>query len=135
MKTMLFGQLVFSGLFDRFPNLKVVFTEGGASWVAPTLAGSDKIYRDYITAIRPKIEHKPSHYWHQNCWTTFMDDPVALDLVDWIGEDKLMWSVDYPHPEGVFGESMQIAERMHAKLGDVRFRKIVGGNAAKLWGI
>ena len=131
----LFGQLVFSGLFDRFPDLKIVFTEGGASWVAPSITGADKIYRDYISALRPRIEHKPSYYWHKNCWTTFMDDPVALDLIDWIGEDKMMWSIDYPHPEGVFGESMKIAKQIYDKAGEERFKKIVGGNAAKLWGI
>jgi predicted TIM-barrel fold metal-dependent hydrolase len=131
----LFGQLVFSGLFDRFPDLRIVFTEGGAAWVAPTISGADKIYRDYATAIRPKIEHAPSYYWHKNCWTTFMDDPVALDLVDWIGEDKMMWSIDYPHPEGVFGESMSIAKKIYDRLGEKRFKKIVGGNAAALWGI
>jgi len=64
-----------------------------------------------------------------------MDDPVALDLLDWIGVDKLMWSVDYPHPEGVFGESMQIAKQIYDKAGEESFKKIVGGTAAKLWGI
>ena len=66
----------------------------GASWVAPSITGADKIYRDYYSVLRPRIEHKPSYYWHKNCWTTFMDDPAALDLIDWIGEDKMMWSID-----------------------------------------
>jgi len=131
----LFPQLVFSGLFDRFPNLKIVFTEGGASWAAPSIANADKIYRDYAAVLRPKLEHKPSYYWHRNCWTTFMDDPVALDLIDWIGADKMMWSIDYPHPEGVFGESMRIAKQIYDKGGEENFKKIVGGNAAALWGI
>jgi len=46
-----------------------------------------------------------------------------------------MWSIDYPHPEGVFGESMMIAKQIYDKGGEERFKKIVGGNAAKLWGI
>ena len=131
----LFGQLVFSGLFDKFPDLKIVFTEGGSSWAASTITGADKIYRDYATALTPKLEHAPSYYWHRNCWTTFMDDPVVMDVIDWIGEDKVMWSIDYPHPEGVFGESMLVAKNIFDRLGTERAQKVVGGNAAKVWGI
>src|SRR5204862_2871032 len=50
--TGLFGQLVFSGTFDRHPNLKIVFTEGGAGWVAATIANADKIARDYASELR-----------------------------------------------------------------------------------
>lgn len=131
----LFGQLVFSGVFDRFPELRIVFTEGGAGWVAATIQGADKIYRDYATELRPKLSHPPSHYWQRQCYATFMDDGVALDMIDRIGADKIMWSVDYPHPEGVMGESMEIVRDIFERVGDPRARAIVGETAAALWGI
>jgi predicted TIM-barrel fold metal-dependent hydrolase len=133
--TGLFGQLVFSGTFDRHPGLRVVFTEGGASWVAPCITNADKVARDYATELRPRIAHKPSWYWHNHCYTTFMEDPVALDNVAWIGADRMMWSVDYPHPESVLGESGRVMQEIFDKVGDANGRKIVGGNAAAVWGI
>lgn len=133
--TGLFGQLVFSGLFDRFPQLQVVFTEGGASWVPGTLENADKVARDYATELRPKLAHKPSWYWHNNCYTTFMEDDVAIENVARIGADRLMWSTDYPHPEGVMGNSDVILKGIFDRVDDAGARKIVGENAAKLWGI
>lgn len=131
----LFGQLVFSGTFDRFPDLKIVFTEGGAGWVASTIQNADKLFRDYATELRPKLMHKPSHYWHSNCYATFMDDDVALANIDRIGANNIMWSVDYPHPEGVMGESMQIVRNIFDTLGEAKAKAVVGDTAARLWGI
>ena len=133
--TGLFGQLVFSGLFDRFPRLKVIFTEGGASWVPGTLENADKVARDYATELRPKLAHTPSWYWHNHCYTTFMEDNVAIENVARIGADRLMWSVDYPHPESVFGNSEAIMKGIFEGVGDESGRKIVGANAAAVWGI
>ena len=133
--TGLFGQLVFSGLFDRHPGLRVVFTEGGASWVPGTLENADKVARDYDSMLRPKLAHKPSWYWHNNCYTTFMEDPVAMEQLHRIGADRVLWSVDYPHPEGVLGESCRIVKEIFDTAGTEAGRKIVGGNAAKIWGI
>ena len=133
--TGLFGQLVFSGVFDRFPGLKVVFTEGGASWVPGTLENADKIARDYASELRPKLAHKPSWYWYNNCYTTFMEDDVAMENIGRIGADRVMWSTDYPHPEGVMGNSDNIMKGIFDKVGEEAGKKVVGGNAAALWGI
>lgn len=133
--TGLFGQFVFAGIFDRFPGLKIVFTEGGAGWVAATIENADKVARDYASELRPKIAHVPSWYWHNHCYATFMEDQVALSLVDRIGADRIMWSVDYPHPESVLGESERVVRDIFDQVGDDRARRIVGGNAADLWGI
>jgi predicted TIM-barrel fold metal-dependent hydrolase len=131
----LFGQLVFSGVLDRFPDLKIVFVEGGAGWAGASVMGADKVYRDYASVLRPRLAHPPSYYWRRNFWTTFMDDKVALELVDRIGADKIMWSVDYPHPESVLGESMAIMQDIFETVGEEKARLIVGENAAKVWGI
>jgi predicted TIM-barrel fold metal-dependent hydrolase len=133
--TGLFGQLVFSGVFDRFPGLKVVFTEGGASWVPGTLENADKVARDYASELRPKLAQKPSWYWHNHCYTTFMEDDVAMENIGRIGADRVMWSVDYPHPEGVMGNSDTILKRIFDQIGEESARKVVGENAASVWGI
>ena len=46
-----------------------------------------------------------------------------------------MWSTDYPHPEGVMGNSDNIMKGIFDKVGEEAGKKVVGGNAAALWGI
>ena len=133
--TGLFGQFVFSGIFDRFPGLRLVFTEGGAGWVPATLENADKIARDYASELRPRIGHAPSWYWHNNCYATFMEDDVAIENVDRIGAERMLWSVDYPHPESILGSSEAIVKGIFDKVGEARARKIVGDNAAMIWEI
>jgi len=131
----LLGQLMFAGVFERHPTLKVVFTEGGASWVATALSDMDQICKAYYSQLRPKLGNLPSYYWARQCYTTFMYDPTALDVVDRIGADNMMWSTDYPHAEGTVGYSGEIARQVWETVGPDKGKKILGGNAAKLWGI
>lgn len=131
----LWCMLAFSGILERHPGLKCVFTEGGASWVASALYDADKIYRTYQTEVKPKLANLPSYYWKRQCYATFMDDPVVFDVIDRIGDETIMWSTDYPHPESVLGESDAVLADIFDTLGEERARRVVGGNAAKLWGI
>jgi predicted TIM-barrel fold metal-dependent hydrolase len=47
----------------------------------------------------------------------------------------MMWSTDYPHPEGCVGYSGEIARQIWETVGPDKAKKILGGNAAKLWGL
>lgn len=131
----LLGALIFSGALDRHPNLKVVFHEGGAAWVAQTLNDMDYIVATFGKQLSPKLSKRPSDYWRNQCFSSFMVDPVALRLVDIIGEDNIMWSSDYPHPESTFGFTGELLKQSYETLGPVAGAKFLGGNAAKLWGI
>ncbi len=131
----LLGQLIFSGLFDRHPGLKVVFAEGGATWVADAIVSMDKIVRSYHAIVRPKLARLPSFYWKNNCYATFMEDPLALRLTDVIGIDNMMWSLDFPHPESVYGYAAEVAKSIYDAVGHDNAKKILGGTAAGLYNI
>lgn len=131
----LLGQLIFSGVFERHPELKVVFAEGGIAWVADSIYTMDKLCRSYYSILKPQLPRLPSFYWQRNCMATFMDDPVGLAVIDRIGADNVMWSLDYPHPESVFGEAGHIAQSVYETVGPEKAKKILGGNAARLYGI
>src|SRR5262249_10297934 len=117
------------------PEMKVVFTEGGASWAASAIDDADRIYKVYEPDMRPKLAHLPSYYWHRQCYATFMDDPSAIRLADKIGHDNIIWSVDYPHAESVVGDEKRLVQDFFEQLGDEPAKKVVGGNAARVWGI
>ena len=129
----LFGLLTFSGILERHPNLRVVFTEGGIHWVPAALFDADRIYRDFESEVRPKLANMPSFYWWQNCYATFQEDPVGLRLIDLIGADKAIWASDYPHPESTLGYTAQVVRDIFDACGEEDGRKIAGGNAVKLW--
>jgi predicted TIM-barrel fold metal-dependent hydrolase len=131
----LLGQLIFSGVFERHPDLTVIFAEGGAAWVADAIVSMDKITRSYHSILRPRLGQLPSHYWRKNCYATFMDDPIALRLTDIIGADRIMWSIDYPHPESVYGYTGEITRQIHDALGHEVARMVLGGTAARLYGL
>jgi predicted TIM-barrel fold metal-dependent hydrolase len=131
----LLAQLMFAGIFERFPTLKVVFTEGGASWAANALTDMDYMCKVYHARLNPKLGQLPSFYWHRQCYTTFMYDPVAIELVHRIGAGNILWSTDYPHAESTFGFSGEIMREIWDKAGPKDATKILGGNAAGLWGI
>lgn len=131
----LFGQLIFSGLFDRHPDLKVVFAEGGIAWAADAVSALDRVFRAYYSILKPKLEQLPSFYWKRNCMAVFIDDPIGVELMHHIGADNVMWSVDYPHPESVYGYTGAVAKSIYDALGHEDAKKVLGGNAMKLYGL
>lgn len=131
----LFGLMTFSGILERHPNLKIVFTEGGVHWVPAALFDADRIYRDFESEMRPKLANMPSYYWWQNCYATFQEDPVGMRLLDLIGPGKIVWASDYPHPESTLGYSAAVVRDVFDAAGDDDGKRIVGGTAVELWGL
>jgi len=125
------GTLTFGGVFDRHPNLKVVFVEGGISWVASALHDADMIYNSFV--MDPKLEMMPSEYWFRNCYAVFMTDPPGLELLHRIGVDRVMWSSDYPHPESSFGYTRTSIEQVFASTTVENAQKILGKTALDLF--
>ena len=85
--------------------------------------------------VQPKIAHSPSHYWHSNCYATFMVDPAGLEMIHRIGADRALWSSDYPHNESTLGYTRSAVEAVFASTTVESARKIVGGNAKELFGL
>lgn len=127
------GQLVFGGVFDRFPKLQVVFVEGGLAWIPGMLHDADMIYNSFPTSISPKLAHAPSWYWRNNCYATFMTDPVGLEMLHRIGADRVMWSSDYPHQESTFGYSRGAIEAVFRATSVEDAQKILGKTALDLF--
>jgi len=131
----LWANLVFSGVLDRHPDLRVLFAEGGIGWVPTALADADRIHAKFAPYLNPRLPRPPSEYWHRQCYATFMDDPRGIQQIDYIGADRVMWSSDYPHPEGTRGATAALVNELRARLGPELGDKVVGGNAAAMLGL
>lgn len=129
----IFPIFVFSGILDRHPELKLVLTEGGIGWIAPTLLDMDMVYERYFDHLDPKLETKPSEIWRRQCFATFQEDVAGLRLLDLIGSQTVLWGADFPHPEGTYPHTQEILERLSAGLMPGDADAVFGGNARRLW--
>ena len=126
--------LVADDLFGRFPALKILSIEYGASWVAPLLAKLDKLARLYSKDMwrfgAPPL--RPSETFRQNVWIApfYEDDVVALAGL--LGASHVLNGSDYPHPEGLLWPAEFALEC--AGLPEPDVRKIMRENLAGLVG-
>jgi len=129
------GHIVFTGVFERYPNLKLVSVEHELGWIPFFINRMDVTYKErYETApYRFKGETLPSDFMRNNVYYSFQEDALGIQLRHMIGVDTLMWGSDYPHAESTFPESTRIlGEILHDVPQDEK-DKIVGANAAKLY--
>jgi predicted TIM-barrel fold metal-dependent hydrolase len=128
-------QLTSSGVLERHPNLKFVTVEAGIGWLAWTLWAADEGYTKHHWAVSPKLSMMPSEYFKRQGWATFGDDPMGIDTMGYFGgADKILWGNDYPHHEGTWPHSAPVIERTMGNLSLDERRKILGLNAARLYG-
>ena len=127
------GMWVMTGVFVRFPKLKVVFVEPGLGWVAWWLFICD----DFVLRQGyefPAITELPSHYFHQNVFLTFIDEPNAVRYGhERIGIENIMSSSDYPHPVSSWPRSQELVDKMFDGVSPRDRELVVSGNAARVW--
>jgi predicted TIM-barrel fold metal-dependent hydrolase len=134
---------ILSGVFDRFPSLRLVLAEQGSSWVANALATMDQFYEQIarggigeLSFAQPCLLQKmPSEYWEDNCAVaaSFMHrgDCERRDL---IGSDHVMWGSDFPHLEGTYPFSKEALAKTYSGIDPEEVQAMVGGNAAAVYG-
>ena len=126
--------LIAANILGRHPNLKFVLVESGVGWLAWVLQSLDEFHVKRHMWEVPQLEMLPSEYFKRQGYATFGDDSVGLLTREVMGVDSLMWGSDYPHDEGTFPHSMDVIDRTFKDLPEEETRKIVGENAAKLYG-
>jgi predicted TIM-barrel fold metal-dependent hydrolase len=94
--------MAMDGVFDRFPRLHGGVIELGAGWLPSMLVKLDMATRNFRRS-EPQLtamELTPREYIHRQVWfTPFPGEPVA-EIIEQSGDDLLLFSSDYPHPEG-----------------------------------
>ena len=126
-----------SGLFERFANLKVAYSEGQIGWIPHLLHRMDVVWEDNRGwgGVADKVPNPPSSYFADHVFGCFFDDPNGLLLIDEIGEDNITYESDYPHSDSTWPRTREIAEKQMSGLTDEQRYKVVRGNAIKLFGL
>jgi predicted TIM-barrel fold metal-dependent hydrolase len=127
------GWFVAGGICERFPRLKVAFLEGSGGWICTMLERFDHHMKVFGSRYQKEL---PSDIFRRQCWISFDPDEVALAFTaDHLGADRIIWASDYPHPDakipGVVAELREATEELSADAQ----RRIIGANAAQLYGL
>ena len=127
---------IFSGKFEQFPNLKLLYAESQIGWIPYFIERADDTWRTHQWAQGEKrIPKPPSHYYKKHVYSCFFKDTVGIDLLDRIGEDNVLFETDYPHQDGTFPNTLAIAEELFGHLEQETIDKIARNNAIKLFGL
>jgi uncharacterized protein len=94
-----FTSLFQYGVFDEFPELRVVILEIGAGWIGYWLERMDAVFASPLGRTVP-LEHKPSDYFRRQCWISGDPDERAVaGVIPFVGEDRFFWASDFPHAD------------------------------------
>jgi predicted TIM-barrel fold metal-dependent hydrolase len=128
--------MIFSGVFERHPSLRLAIVEFELSWVPYVLTNMDYTYRERNeeALYRFKGDTLPSDFFARNVYLSFQEDAVGIRLRDRIGIDGMMWGSDYPHSESTFPRSRQVLDEILRGVPEAERAKIVCHNTARLYG-
>ena len=138
--------LMFSGVFERHPNLQFVLTETGTSWAPGVLEHLDMFYSrmknndqcsEHIFGgpTVAKMSLPPSEYFARQCHigASFLPPKECQSRYE-IGIDRIMWGTDYPHVEGSHPYTREHLRLTFAGVDPEEIEQMVCLNAAKLYG-
>jgi uncharacterized protein len=130
---MTLSNLVYAGVLERHPALKVAVLECGGGWIAHWMDRMDEFLESYRWAAGP-LSIKPSDYVRRQCVVSFDPGEHSMGaLAPLVGDDIIIWASDFPHSDakypGVVDELLEHTEDMPAESR----AKLVGGNATRLY--
>ncbi len=126
-------QVLFTGVFERFPELRMCWIETGVGWLPHFIESlDDRYWRNRRWGDLP-ISEPPSFYWYRNNAASFITDRSGIALRHAVGVDNMMWSSDYPHHGNDWPYSRKVITDTMGHIPAEERAKIVGGNAARIW--
>lgn len=125
-------ELIAGGVFDRYPTLKIAFTEVRADWVPATMRALDARF----DAGEFRLARRPSEYWETNCMAGASSIKASeIRLRHEIGVDHLMFGRDYPHAEGTWPNTFDWLRTAFADVPEHEARQILGENAVRCYNL
>ena len=127
--------MIFSGVLERYPKLKIVSVENEVGWMPFWLGQCDKdfIRRRHVEKV--PMKKLPSEYFKNQVYATFFNDHVGGQMFNWWGSDNCMWSNDYPHQNSTWPNSRDVITRDMAHLTPADRAKLLSTNVTKLYNL
>jgi predicted TIM-barrel fold metal-dependent hydrolase len=125
--------LLFSGMFYKFPNLKVALSEGGIGWMPYILERMDYSWGRHKYWCNVNADKVPSELFREHIYGCFIADQSGIEQRHRIGIDNIMFESDYPHSDSNWPHTRKMLADALADVPDDEARKIVELNARKLY--
>lgn len=127
--------MLFGGVFDRFPGLKVVVAENGVQWLPSFVRDMEQFFDTHGGApVRRHLRLRPAEYIERHVYLAgSLMKRYEAEMSAEIGDGKLMWGADYPHLEGAVPVHREVMRHVFGGLSEVDVRAMLGGNAMELW--
>ena len=125
--------MIFAGVLEKYPRIRLVLGESGIGWIPYVLWRMDAEWEDQFKDL--SLTMPPSDYWKRQCFATYQTDPIGVKLIDELGDDRIMWGSDFPHPDGIWPDSQEYIQKELGHLPAEKRRKVVCENAGKLYGL
>jgi predicted TIM-barrel fold metal-dependent hydrolase len=117
-------QLIACGMLDRHPDVRILVSEGGATWGPFVADRMDEGYRQHSASVRPKLSKLPSRYLYEQVYASFQHDHSAVFANLAMGWNNVMWGSDYPHFEGTFGHTQKTLHELFDEVEPAASRRI-----------
>lgn len=126
-------QIIYAGVFDRFPKLQMVFAETDCAWIPCVKEQMDNRIRRANPKLRPDIKRWPSEYFDDYLSYTYITDTKAVKFRHDVGVASMMWSSDFPHTGTDWPNSWKVIDEDFADVVADEKYAILAGNAVSVY--
>ncbi len=129
-------QMILAGVFDRFPDLRILMAENQIGWVPTFMTVADERYDRHLAWAEELLAFKalpnghPSEYVRRHILWGFQRDPAGVELRHWMGLENLIGGSDFPHQESEYPNSMKVIEQNFQNVPESERHAMVCGNIA-----
>jgi predicted TIM-barrel fold metal-dependent hydrolase len=123
-----------SGIFTRFPDLVIAYSEGQIGWIPYVLERADTVWEENRGwgGVADRVTRPPSELFREHVYGCFFDDPHGVRSLEEIGVGNVTYETDYPHSDSTWPHSRELAERQLAGLPAETVEAVVRGNAIRM---
>jgi predicted TIM-barrel fold metal-dependent hydrolase len=137
--------LIFGGVLERHPKLRVALTEQGTGWIPRGVETLDWFHRRmvhggaaeavFFGAVAKGMSLTPSEYFTRNFWVgaSFLRSSESSLRYE-VGVDRIMWGADYPHSEGTYPYTTEALRVAFAACPPAETRLMVEKTPAAVYG-
>lgn len=125
---------IHSGLFDRYPKLKLVSVESGCGWIPFAIEAAEWHLDEMVPDAGKALKRRPREYFKNHIYTTFwFEDYGVKQFVEVFGAKNLLFLTDYPHPTALYSGWQKRLARTLARLEPTARRQVMQENAVDLY--
>ncbi len=130
-----FTGLIYGGVAERFPKLRIAFLECGVGWIPYWMERMDEEWEKRGKVEAPLCKRKPSEYVKHGNWFFAMEpeEETLPYVIERIGDEKIVFASDYPHWDGMFPHVVSTI-RGRKDISDTAKARVLGGNTKRFYG-